>query len=209
MAVVVHLRLFIVEAQAGRQFKPLPLVAQLEESRRTVCRDYEIVINGETVVTERKISVTRQQMIPVVVCILENEIVDSILFEGDRSLHIKMLVEAVQTTHPAERTVAFRTHHEFLCHRTFALVLSHREILQRQKVIVYAHPVTHELQTRCRGKGESVKKSFCHKAVGHIETAIAARIVIGHRSEHPTGILPVCPTAFVGITEGKRVVEAP
>ena len=120
-----------------------------------------------------------------------------------------MLIKAIHSTHPGKICIFDRLHHELLGNGMFSLILSHREIVERSKVIVDAHTVRKILVSCCRRYCSPFKIAFHHKCIRHIETAVRASIVICQRSKHAVTELSVGPATLIGVSQSHGIVNAP
>ena len=81
----------------------------------------------------------------VLIGILYNEIVNAVLFEEHGSREFQMLVESHRPHNPGEFPALHRLCHKLLRKSTLPLILPHREVVERKKIIVYPHTVAQKL----------------------------------------------------------------
>ena len=122
-----------------------------------------------------------------------------------------MFKETEQTAKKVEGTQIFGLDNKLLCHGVLFLVLPHREVIERQEVIVEFHAVI-DILIACRGGDcHAVEITLNYKTVGDVKSLIRTLIIVGYRGYlicHGI-VMTISPTALAHIAGRKGVVDAP
>ena len=108
----------------------------------------------------------------MLVDILKNQILDTILKECHRSLHLLMLVEEKSTRHPLILAYSTRTDNYILRNIVLLLCLLKGKVTLRQKILIHNHTVVKILICRNACQRNTLPIVASSKALGNAYTVV-------------------------------------